>query len=220
MIRPAPTRNGSFIVVEGPIGVGKTSLARRLARTYGSELLLESPADNPFLPGFYREPRRYALSTQLSFLLQRAHQLEQVCQGDLFERLRVADFLIDKDRLFAELTLDEPELAIYEQVYAHLTIDAPVPDVVIYLQAGVDVLLRRIARRGIEHERGIDSGYLERLSERYARFFHDYTAAPLLIVNAAAVDLVDGDRDYNLLLDQLRRFRGPRQYFNPEPLDP
>jgi deoxyguanosine kinase len=146
-------RQFGYIVVEGPIGAGKTSLARRLAESFGSELLLESPAENPFLASFYREPERYALSTQLSFLLQRAHQLERIFQQDLFDAVRVADFLIEKDRLFAELTLNEQELAIYDQVYAHLTLDAPVPDLVVYLQAGVDVLMQRVAKRGIEYER-------------------------------------------------------------------
>lgn len=213
-------RELGYIVVEGPIGVGKTSLARRLAESFGSELLLESPADNPFLAAFYREPERYALSTQLSFLLQRAHQLEQVAQQDMFEAVRVADFLIDKDRLFAELTLNEQELAVYEQVYAHLTLQAPTPDLVVYLQAGVDVLLERVAKRGIDYERPIDRDYLERLSGRYSRFFHDYGSAPLLIVNAASIDFVNNDRDYEALLREIRRMNGPRRYFNPEPLAP
>jgi deoxyadenosine/deoxycytidine kinase len=211
-------RGLGYIVVEGPIGVGKTSLARRLAESFGSELLLESPAENPFLAGFYREPERYALSTQLSFLLQRAHQLERVFQQDMFDAVRVADFLIEKDRLFAELTLSEQELEIYEQVYTHLTLQAPTPDLVIYLQAGVDVLLERVSKRGIDYERRIDRAYLERLSERYARFFHDYGAAPLLIVNAAGIDFVNNDEDYDALLREIGRMSGPRQYFNPEPL--
>lgn len=213
-------RELGYVVVEGPIGAGKTTLARRLAESFGSELLLESPADNPFLASFYREPERFALSTQLSFLLQRAHQLEGIFQQDMFDAVRVADFLIEKDRLFAELTLNEQELAVYDQVYGHLTLDAPTPDLVIYLQAGVDVLLERVGRRGIDYELEISRDYLERLSERYARFFHDYSAAPLLIVNAAGIDFVNNEKDYEALLREIHRMKGPRQYFNPEPLTP
>ncbi|MDX5409509.1 MAG: deoxynucleoside kinase [Thauera sp.] len=210
--------NPGYIVVEGPIGVGKTSLARRLADSYGSELLLEGAAENPFLERFYRNPRQGALSTQLFFLLQRARQTQELRQGDMFRPVRVSDFLIEKDRLFARLTLDEQEYRLYEQVYEHLTLDAPVPDLVIYLQAPVDVLLGRIAKRGIAYEQHIDTAYLERLSEGYARFFHDYDAAPLLIVNAAYIDLVNSDAAYQELLDQIGRARTGRHYFNPMPV--
>lgn len=207
-----------YIVVEGPIGVGKTSLAHRLAQSFGTELLLEGAAENPFLERFYRNPRQGALSTQLFFLLQRARQIQELRQGDMFRPVRVADFLIEKDQLFAQLTLDEQEYKLYQQVYEHLTLDAPVPDLVIYLQAPVDVLLARIAKRGIVHEQHIDTGYLVRLSEGYARFFHDYDACPVLIVNAAHVDLVNSDAAYAELLDQVRRIRTGRHYFNPMPV--
>lgn len=210
--------NPGYIVVEGPIGVGKTSLARRLADSFGSELLLEGAAENPFLERFYRNPRQGALSTQLFFLLQRARQLQELRQGDMFRPVRVADFLIEKDQLFARLTLDEQEYKLYEQVYEHLTLDAPIPDLVIYLQAPVDVLLARIAKRGIPYEQHIDTGYLDRLSQGYARFFHDYDAAPLLIVNAAHVDLVNSDTAYQELLQQIQRTRTGRHYFNPMPV--
>ena len=210
--------NPGYIVVEGPIGVGKTSLARRLADSFGSELLLEGAAENPFLERFYRNPRQAALSTQLFFLLQRARQMQELRQGDMFRPVRVADFLIEKDQLFARLTLDEQEYKLYEQVYEHLTLDAPVPDLVIYLQAPVDTLLNRIAKRGIGYEQHIDSAYLERLSQGYARFFHDYEAAPLLIVNAAHVDLVNSDAAYQELLAQIERVRTGRHYFNPMPV--
>lgn len=207
-----------FIVIEGPIGVGKTSLARRLADSLGSELLLEGAAENPFLERFYRNPKQAALSTQLFFLLQRARQMQDLRQGDMFQAVRVADFLIEKDQLFAQLTLDEQEYKLYEQVYAHLTLDAPAPDLVIYLQAPVDILLNRIAKRGIGYEQHIDSAYLERLSQSYARFFHDYDAAPLLIVNAAHVDLVNNDMAYQELLGQIETARTGRHYFNPMPV--
>lgn len=210
--------NPGYIVVEGPIGVGKTSLARRLADSFGSELLLEGAAENPFLERFYRNPRQGALSTQLYFLLQRARQMQELRQGDMFRPVRVSDFLMEKDRLFARLTLDEQEYRLYEQVYEHLTLDAPVPDLVIYLQAPVEVLLGRIAKRGIGYEQHIDAAYLERLSEGYARFFHDYDAAPLLIVNAAYIDLVNSDTAYQELLEQIGRARTGRHYFNPMPV--
>jgi len=204
-----------FVAIEGPIGVGKTSLARRLAQTFGSELVLEQDAENPFLERFYRNPRAVAFQTQLHFLFQRARQLQELRQHDLFEPVRVADYLLDKDRLFARLTLDEEELALYEQVYARLAIDAPVPDLVVYLQAPVDVLLERIARRGIAYEQSMDRGYLERLVDAYARFFLEFDAAPLLIVNAADIDPVGSDADYQGLLRELLRLRKGRHYFNP-----
>jgi deoxyguanosine kinase len=204
-----------FIVVEGPIGVGKTSLARRLARSFGSELVLEQADENPFLERFYRNPRAAALQTQLFFLFQRTRQLEDIRQHDLFETVRVADYLLDKDRLFAQLTLDEEELALYEQVYARLAVDTPAPDLVIYLQAPVDVLLERIEQRGIRYEQQIERQYLEKLQEAYARFFHDYHVSPLLIVNAAQADFVNNEGDYTELLEQVRRIRRGRQYYNP-----
>ncbi|RRQ22598.1 deoxynucleoside kinase [Thiohalobacter thiocyanaticus] len=207
-----------YIVVEGPIGVGKTSLAQRLAESFGCDLLLEGADDNPFLERFYRNPREGALSTQLFFLLQRAQQMQALRQADMFQPVRVADFLIEKDRLFAQLTLDEQEYRLYEQVYSHLTLDAPRPDLVIYLQAPVDVLLKRIHKRARTHERNIDAAYLERLSEGYMRFFYDYEAAPLLIVNAEHIDLVNSDEDYQALLEQVHRVRRGRHYFNPMPV--
>ena len=204
-----------FVVVEGPIGVGKTSLARRLAKSFGSELVLEQGDENPFLERFYRNPRGAAFQTQLYFLFQRARQMQELRQADLFERVRVSDYLLDKDRLFARLTLDDEEFALYEQVYARLAIDAPVPDLVVYLQAPVDVLLERIARRGIQYEQAIERRYLERLVESYSRFFLEFDAAPVLIVNATEIDLVGSDRDYAGLLAEVTRGRKGRHYFNP-----
>ena len=208
-------RRPDYIVVEGPIGVGKTSLARRLAESFESDLLLEGADENPFLERFYQDPRSGALPAQLFFLLQRARQMQDMRQADMFRPVRVADFLIEKDRLFAELVLDAEELKLYEQVYQHVTIDAPVPDLVIYLQAPEDVLLKRIARRGIRYERRIDASYLRRLSEAYTRMFHFYEAAPLLSVNAAHIDLVNNDEDYEALLEQIHLTTSGRQYFNP-----
>lgn len=204
-----------YIVVEGPIGVGKTSLAQRLAESFNTDLLLEGAESNPFLERFYRDPRSGALPAQLFFLFQRAQQMADMRQADMFQPVRVADFLMEKDRLFAEVTLDEEELKLYDQIYNYLTIDVPVPDLVIYLQAPEDILMKRISKRGIEYERRIDPAYLHRLSEAYARMFLDYDASPLLIVNAAQIDLVDNEFDYRALLDQVRMTRSGRHYFNP-----
>jgi deoxyadenosine/deoxycytidine kinase len=204
-----------FVVVEGPIGVGKTSLARRLAKSFGSELVLEQGDENPFLERFYRNPRAAAFQTQLYFLFQRARQMQELRQADLFERVRVSDYLLDKDRLFARLTLDDEEFALYEQVYERLAIDAPVPDLVVYLQAPVDVLVERISRRGIDYEQVIERRYLERLVESYSRFFLEYDVAPVLMVNASEIDLVGSDADYGSLLREVVRGRRGRHYFNP-----
>jgi deoxyguanosine kinase len=207
-----------YVAVEGPIGVGKTTLARRLARSLGGYLLREGAAENPFLQRFYENPRAHALATQLYFLLQRAAQVAALRQTDLFSPVCVADFMIEKDRLFAELTLGADELRLYEQIYGHLTLGAPTPDLVIYLQAPVNVLLERIRRRGLPYEQGVDAAYVECLSGAYMRFFHDYQASPLLIVNAALLDIPGSEGDYNLLLQEVRSVRSGRQYFNPTPL--
>ncbi len=206
-----------FIVVEGPIGVGKTTLARRLAETFGSELLLEGAEENPFLERFYQSPRDAALPTQMFFLFQRARQMQQIRQADLFEPVRVADFMLEKDRLFAELTLDPDELALYEQTYELVTLDAPQPDLVIYLQAPVDVLMQRVMRRARKGEESMALDYLSRVNDAYARFFYDYNGSPLLIVNAAEIDLAESDADYILLLEQIRNVKRGRHYFNPIP---
>jgi deoxyadenosine/deoxycytidine kinase len=204
-----------FIVVEGPIGVGKTSLARRLAVSFGAELVLEQAEQNPFLERFYRDPQGAAFPSQLHFLFQRAQQIASLRQADLFSAVRVADYLFDKDQLFARLTLDAAEFALYEQVHARLGVEPPRPDLVIYLQAPADVLLERIARRRISAEQLIERPYLERLNEAYARFFHDYEVAPLLIVNAATIDPTSNEADYEELLAAIRRMKRGRLYYNP-----
>jgi deoxyadenosine/deoxycytidine kinase len=210
-----PASPPRFIVVEGPIGVGKTSLAIRLAESFGGEVVLEHPEENPFLERFYKSGRSAALPAQLFFLFHRARQLEDMRQSDLFSPVRVADFHFAKDRLFAEINLDPEELRLYEQITQKLEVDAPVPDLVIYLQASVDALLRRIMRRGRPYERNIDRHYLERVTEAYARFFHAYDEGPLLIVNASSIDPIHNDADYEQLWQQIRRITGGRHFFNP-----
>ena len=204
-----------FIAVEGPIGVGKTSLARRLVTSLSAQGIFEEAAQNPFLERFYKNPRAGALPTQLYFLLQRAQQLASLQQADLFTSVRIADYLMEKDRLFARVTLDDAEYALYEQLYWKLDIKSPKPDLVVYLQAPVDVLLERIARRGVDYEQHIDRHYLERLNQAYARFFHEFEATPLLIVNAASIDPIANQRDYEELLTAIRRMSRGRLYFNP-----
>ncbi|HEX6929293.1 MAG TPA: deoxynucleoside kinase [Gammaproteobacteria bacterium] len=206
-----------YLVVEGPIGVGKTSLARRLAAHFGSDLVLEQAEENPFLERFYRDPRHFALPAQLFFLFQRARQIQAMRQDDLFAPVRVADFLLEKDALFAELTLAPDELSLYRQTYEHLSIDAPKPDLVIYLQAPADVLMHRVRKRGIGYEQDIESAYLEKLADAYTRFFHNYSASPLLIVNAREINPVDRDADFQQLLRAVETAKSGRHYFNPVP---
>jgi deoxyadenosine/deoxycytidine kinase len=204
-----------YIVVEGPIGVGKTSLAKRLAVTWHCDLLLEQAEENPFLESFYRNRRQAALPTQLYFLLQRARQMEQLRHSDLFAGTNVADYLLDKDRLFAELNLNANELALYNQLAETLDLDPPKPDLVIYLQAPAPVLMKRVAARGLSSEQLIDEAYLAALGEAYAKYFYDFDSSPLLIVNAASIDPIHRESDYEELLQAIARVKRGRHFFNP-----
>ena len=203
-----------YIVVEGPIGVGKTSLAYLLAERGGCETLLENPENNPFLANFYREPKRWSLATQLFFLFERVNQLSNLKQLDMFARPTVADFLFDKDPLFARLNLNDDEFALYQRIYDHLAPQVPVPDLVIYLQAPVQTLMARVKRRSAEYERGISEDYLTRLNAAYGRFFHEYSAAPILIVNSKNLNFVDRPTDFDLLWQRVAEMRGPREFFS------
>jgi deoxyguanosine kinase len=203
-----------YVVVEGPIGAGKTSLARQLAHHLGGEELLERPEENPFLARFYEDMARYALPAQLTFLFQRVDQLRDVGQLDLFRRATVADFLLDKDPLFARLNLSDAEYALYQKVYAQVKLEAPVPDLVIYLQAPVETLIERVHRRGVDYERTIPANYLARLADAYSRYFYQYDAAPLLIVNSERLNLVDNIEHFDLLRARIGAMRGRREFFN------
>ena len=203
-----------YVVVEGPIGAGKTSLTRRLAQHLGGSTLLEDPQANPVLKGFYEDPKRHALAAQLFFLFQRADQVKALSQADLFRQTIFADFMFEKDPLFAGLTLQDEELKLYHQIYAHLRLQMPVPDLVIYLQANAQTLIERVQRRAVSYEQSISDEYLTRLSQTYTQYFYQYEAAPLLIVNSDNLNFVDSTDDFDLLLQRIVAMRGSREFFN------
>ena len=206
-----------FIAIEGPIGVGKTSLAKLLSRTLGYETWLEASVSNPFLERFYENKSQAALQTQLFFLFERARQLDLMRQAHLFNPLRVTDFLIEKESIFAKLNLDPDELKLYENIYQHLNIEPPRPDLVIYLQASTEILLERIHTRGNRAERSLDKNYVNQLVDKYTEFFHYYETSPLLIVNSAAIDPLSNDKDYQEPLSLIANTKKGRHYYNPVP---
>jgi deoxyadenosine/deoxycytidine kinase len=212
--QPDWVRRFRSIVIEGPIGVGKSSLAMRFAERFGYAPLLEAPAENPFLAKFYRDSTRYALPTQLFFLFQRIDQLREITQRDLFTENIVSDFMIEKDPLFAGLTLSDEELALYRKIYEVQQPQAPQPDLVIVLQASADALIDRIRSRGVPMEQNMSEDYLRQLSETYTDFFHHYESAPVLIVNTENLNPIDREEDFTALIAQIASFKGKRCYFN------
>lgn len=212
--QPGTAHKYQYIVVEGPMGSGKTSLASKLAQKFLAQTLLEKPEANPFLKGFYRDQARHALATQLFFLFQRVQQLNEITQLDLFRSSVIADFMLEKDPLFARLTLADDELKLYEQIFAQLKPQAPLPDLVVYLQASPDTLVERVLRRGNPIEAGVSETYLRALSDSYTRFFHQYDDAPVLIVNSENLNPIERDEDFDLLLSRIEKMRGRREYFN------
>lgn len=202
-----------YIVIEGPIGVGKTSLARRLAEHIAATTLLEKPEENPFLAQFYQDPPRYALATQLFFLFQRGNEVRDLAQMDMFRKSTVADYMFDKDPLFARLNLNDEEFGLYQQIYSSLQLQAPVPDLVIYLQAAPEMLAERVRYRAQPYEQGISEEYLQRLAKSYSDFFYHYDAAPVLMVNNENLNFSEGEEDFALLLQRIEEMRGPREFF-------
>jgi deoxyguanosine kinase len=211
---PSPFQRFRHIVIEGPIGVGKTTLTKKIATLFNAQTMLEDPKANPFLERFYKDGPRYALPTQLFFLFQRVNQLRDLSQRDMFAENVVGDFLLDKDPLFARLTLADDELKLYNQIFESLKPQAPVPDLVVYLQADPNTLVNRVQKRGIEMEEHMSDHYLRALADNYSRFFHHYDQAPILIINTEHLNPVDNDEDFALFLKQLVEMRGKRVFFN------
>jgi len=209
------SQKSRYIAVEGPIGVGKSSLAKKLSQSLKADLILEEPKANPFLVRYYSKPRQYALPTQLNFLFQRLKKLQKSQQDDLFSGGMIVDFMIEKDPLFAQITLDDDEYRLYQEVYKNMKIKLPTPDLVIYLQASEEVLSERVEKRGVRYEKDISKRYLKKLADAYTAFFYHYNQAPLLIVNAEDMNFVENEAHYTALLEQVNTIQSGKNYFNP-----
>jgi deoxyguanosine kinase len=208
-------KNLHYIVVEGPLGVGKTSLTQLLAERLKGETLLEDVEGHPFLTKFYRNPRKYAFQTQVFFLLRRYQQTAEIHQLDLFKEVVVSDYLFEKDRIFARINLDDQEFWLYEQVFQLLNRTAVVPDLVIFLQAKTDVLLERIRKRGRKFEKGVSPDYIESINQAFNTFFFHYQESPLLVIDASEIDFVHVPEDLDNLVEQIWKMEGGTQYYVP-----
>jgi len=204
-----------YIAIEGPIGVGKSSLAKILAQKYASRLVKEEVEGNPFLERFYENPRKYAFQTQLFFLLSRYRQQRELAQGDLFEAGVVCDYILAKDKIFALINLEDDEISLYESIYKLLVSTLPKPDLVIYLQARPEVLLSRVRKRGIAYERNISLDYLRTLSDAYNEYFFHYNETPLLVVNTSEIDFVESPRDLEHLVREVKSVKRGTQHYIP-----
>jgi deoxyadenosine/deoxycytidine kinase len=204
-----------YIVIEGPIGVGKTSLAMLLAKEFNARCILEKPEQNPFLPHFYQDRKKYAFQTQIFFLLNRFQQQKEISQLDLFNQITFCDYLFTKDRIFASLNLDNHELALYEQIFQLLNGQIPSPDLVIFLQARPEVLLHRIKSRNVTYEKEIDLEYLKTLTEGYNYYFFHYDQTPLLVVNTSEIDFVNRREDFDQLVREIKQMKKGTWYFIP-----
>jgi len=204
-----------YIVVEGPIGSGKTTLAKMLTERFPVDYLSEKAEANPFLPRFYQDAQRYGLPTQLFFLFQRTNQIKDLSQRDMFAKPIVADFFLEKDPIFARLNLDDEEYALYHQIYQHLQLKVPKPDLVIYLQTPIDALMERIEERSVSYEQDMPREYIERLANAYSEFFHNYDASPVLIVNNEKLNILKNNDAFELLINRIEQIKGQREFFNP-----
>ena len=204
-----------YIAIEGPIGVGKSSLARILAQKFGARLVKEEVANNPFLERFYDNPRKYAFQTQLFFLLSRYRQQKELAQGSLFDSGVVCDYILAKDKIFALINLEDDEVSLYESVYRLLASTLPKPDMVVYLQARPEVLLSRVRKRGVAYERNISLDYLKTLSDAYNEYFFHYNETPLLVVNTSEIDFVERSRDLEHLVREVKSMRRGTQHYIP-----
>jgi deoxyadenosine/deoxycytidine kinase len=204
-----------YVVIEGPIGVGKTSLAKLLAKEFDARCILEKPEENPFLPHFYQERKKYAFQTQIFFLLNRFQQQKEIAQLDLFNQVTLCDYIFAKDRIFASINLDDHELALYEQIFGLLNVQIPTPDLVIFLQARPEVLIHRIKSRNVTYEKEIDLEYLKTLTDAYNYFFFHYEESPLLVVNTSEIDFVNRKEDFSQLVREIKQMKRGTAYFIP-----